>query len=75
MQGGQQLADFVKNNKVNYRCAMIEEELTKQIPDFRIYPTFLLIDRSGKVRFRYSGPCDYNQLAGWAEEFLAHESK
>jgi thiol-disulfide isomerase/thioredoxin len=75
MQGGTQLRSFVENNKLNYRCAMIEEQFTKQIPEFGIYPTFLLIDRSGKVRFRHSGPCDYNQLAGWAEEFLAHEKR
>ncbi len=72
MQGGVLLKDFVENNKPNYRCAMIEEEFTKQIPDFGIYPTFLLIDPSGKVRFRHSGYCEFSQLAGWAEELLAH---
>ncbi len=42
--------DFVKQSGIPYRCALGDEATQKQIPDFRAFPTTLLIDRAGKVR-------------------------
>ena len=35
---------------IPYRCALIDEEFTKKIPNFNSFPTTLVLDRSGKVR-------------------------
>jgi beta-lactamase regulating signal transducer with metallopeptidase domain/thiol-disulfide isomerase/thioredoxin len=74
MQGAHRLKDFVKQKQINYRCALTTPEVTKQIPEFGLFPTFLLLDRAGKVRFRHAGSCDYHHLVGWVEEFLKQES-
>lgn len=42
--------DFVKQSGIPYRCAMGDDATQKKIPDFRAFPTTLLIDRAGKVR-------------------------
>lgn len=41
---------FVQQSGIPYRCAMGDEATQKKIPDFKGFPTTLLIDRAGKVR-------------------------
>ena len=41
---------FVQQSGIPYRCAMGDEATQKMIPNFKGFPTTLLIDRAGKVR-------------------------
>jgi thiol-disulfide isomerase/thioredoxin len=41
---------FVQQSGIPYRCAMGDEATQKKIPNFKGFPTTLLIDRAGKVR-------------------------
>ena len=40
----------VQATGIPYRCALIDEEFTKKIPNFNSFPTTLVLDRAGKVR-------------------------
>lgn len=46
----QTVKQFVQQSGIPYRCAMGDDETQKKIPDFKAFPTTLLIDRTGKVR-------------------------
>jgi thiol-disulfide isomerase/thioredoxin len=63
--------EFAKKAEVNYPCATVDREWLKQVPEFRAFPTLILVDRGGKVRFQHVGYSDYEVLAGWVEELLA----
>ncbi len=41
---------FVQEGGIPYRCALGDETILKQIPNFNSFPTTLVLDRSGKVR-------------------------
>jgi hypothetical protein len=62
--------EFIQQKGVNYRCAMLTAEIIERIPDYGMFPTILLLDRAGQVRFRHGGYCEYGRLAGWIEEIL-----
>jgi thiol-disulfide isomerase/thioredoxin len=44
------IQDFAKANNMNYPCAIGDESIQKQVPNFAAFPTTLFIDRTGKVR-------------------------
>jgi thiol-disulfide isomerase/thioredoxin len=51
---------FMKENNMNYPCALVSDEVLKTIPNFRAFPTTLFIGRDGRVRKMVVG---YNDLA------------
>lgn len=46
---------FVEANKIPYPCALGDEETQAQIADFVGFPTTVIMDETGKVRFRSVG--------------------
>lgn len=40
---------------INYPCALIDDQFTNSLPDFRGYPTLLFIDKTGRVRLKTVG--------------------
>jgi thiol-disulfide isomerase/thioredoxin len=51
---------FVDENKMNYRCAVLDQATQQKVPGLNAFPTTLFIDRSGKVRLKVVG---YHPLA------------
>ena len=66
---------YAKEAGINYRCALIERTFLNQIPDFRGFPTLLIVDREGKVRFVQVGYSPYGTLAGWVETCLGADAE
>ena len=54
------IKEFHKENNMNYRCALISDEVMTQIPNFQGFPTTLFLDRNGVVRAKLVG---YNEMA------------
>jgi thiol-disulfide isomerase/thioredoxin len=46
----QMVKQFVRQAGIPYTCAMGDQATLEKIPDFKGFPTSILIDRSGKVR-------------------------
>ncbi len=61
---------FAKEAAINYPCALIDRSFLSKVPGFRGFPTLILVDRKGKVRFKHLGYAPYGKLAGWVEELL-----
>lgn len=66
--------DYVEGNGVNYPCALGSEEIRAQVPDFRGFPTTILIDREGKVRLKLEGLHGYLFLEAIVETLLSDEA-
>lgn len=66
---------YAKEAGINYRCALIDRTFLDQIPQFRGFPTLLIVDRAGKVRFIQVGYTPYGTLAGFVETCLASGKK
>lgn len=62
---------FIAGQKIPYRCALIDREFLKKIPDFEGFPTLLLIDRSGRVRLKQVGYTEGPVLEAAIEKLLA----
>jgi thiol-disulfide isomerase/thioredoxin len=71
----QLVKDFHKENGMNYRCALINQELLNQIPDFQGFPTTLFLDRTGKVRAKTVGYEDLATLDGIVSRLLAEKAE
>ncbi len=54
--------DFVAENKLNYTCAIGDDETQERVPDFGAFPTTLFIDREGVVRLQLVGFHPYAKL-------------
>jgi thiol-disulfide isomerase/thioredoxin len=52
---------FHKENNMNYRCALADEETVNKIP-VTAFPTTLFVDRTGKVRVKAVGYHDFVTL-------------
>ncbi len=59
--------NFITENKMNYPCALITDDVMGQVPDFQGFPTTLFIDRTGKVRLKAVGLHDYGYLEAIVE--------
>jgi hypothetical protein len=44
------LAAFIKTTKMNYTNVIGNDETIKQIPEFKGFPTTVIVDRAGQVR-------------------------
>lgn len=54
--------DFRKQNEMNYRCALVNNDTLQQIPEFNAFPTTLFLDRGGEIRAKVIGYHDYEML-------------
>lgn len=65
--------EFYKENKMNYRCALIKQATIDQIPDFEGFPTTLFFDRTGKVRAKTVGYKEIDVLDSIVTRLLAEK--
>lgn len=49
------VAKFVEENRINYPCMLGDNATKGQIPGFSMYPTAVMIDRTGRVRIKIEG--------------------
>ncbi|MGE5194628.1 MAG: TlpA family protein disulfide reductase [Deltaproteobacteria bacterium] len=47
--------EFCEKEGVGYPCALVNDEVIEQVPDFEGFPTTLFVDRTGKVRMKATG--------------------
>ena len=59
----QKVRAFLKDRAIPYRCALANEEVEAQVPDFEGFPTTVFLDRSGKVRLTLGPEADRAALA------------
>jgi thiol-disulfide isomerase/thioredoxin len=64
----------IEEFKINYPCALIDDDFLTTIPDFEGFPTTLLIDGQGRVRLKMVGAQPENRLE-LAVQFLLDEAK
>ncbi len=69
-QNRKTLKSFLDENEVGYQCLVGNDELTRQLPNFKSYPTLLFIDKQGTVRFASSGYLDYTQMEVIVEQLM-----
>lgn len=62
--------NFVESNGINYPCALGTEEIKAQIPQFRGFPTTLLLDRTGTVRLKLVGLHEFAYLEALVSALL-----
>jgi thiol-disulfide isomerase/thioredoxin len=67
------VTSFARKNKINYPCALGDEETKKMVPEFRGYPTTLFIDRNGKVRMVTVGAESLDRLDALVTALLEEE--
>lgn len=65
------IADFAKENKMNYPCVIGDEKTQAQVPNFEGFPTTLFIDRAGKVRLSVVGLQSHARLEAVVSMLLA----
>lgn len=61
---------FVAEHNIPYPCAVIDNAFLARVPNFRGFPTMLLIDREGRVRLKKVGFTDGILLEGVVEHLL-----
>jgi thiol-disulfide isomerase/thioredoxin len=64
----------IKEFRINYPCALIDNDFLESIPEFQGFPTTLLIDGTGRVRLRMVGVLSPIRLQT-AVNILLEESK
>lgn len=67
--------EFAEEHKLNYPCALGDEETQELVPDFQGYPTTLFIDRQGVVRLQLVGAQPHAKLEMVVKELLQAEEK
>jgi thiol-disulfide isomerase/thioredoxin len=73
-EGDKLVQTFIKENNMNYPCALIDESTQSQVPDFEGYPTTLFLDRTGKVRLKLVGLHPYTHLESIVQTLLAEDA-
>ncbi len=53
---------FVKENNISYRTLVGNQEVLAGLRNFRGVPTTILFDQKGKIRKRFDGSFDEEQL-------------
>lgn len=66
--------NFMLNSSMNYPCALISDEVLKQVPDLKGFPTTLFIDHRGQVRLTAVGYHEYAYLSAVVEELLKEQA-
>ena len=65
---------FIKQNGINYPCAIATEDVLKTVPDLRGFPTTLFIGRDGRVRSKITGYHDLAKLESIIKPLLAEKA-
>lgn len=60
--------------KINYRCVLGTDDIRNQVPDFKGYPTMLILARNGQVHSKLVGYHPYEQLEEIVTPLLAEDS-
>lgn len=68
------IKNFMADKSMNYRCALISEEVMAQLPEFKGYPTTLFVDHHGKVRLTAFGYHEYGYLKTVVEALLTERT-
>ena len=58
----EKIKKFREEQGMNYECVIGDEATRSQVPNFRGYPTTVLIDRTGAVRMTFVGMQPYERL-------------
>lgn len=61
---------FHKQNNMNYRCALANDETIRQVPNLKSLPTTLFFDRTGEVRVRLVGLHNFETLEAIVQRLL-----
>lgn len=72
-QAAAKVRTFLDEHGIGYPCALATRELLESIPDFRGFPTLLLVDREGRVRAKKVGYTPGPVLEVAIEKLLAEE--
>jgi thiol-disulfide isomerase/thioredoxin len=70
-----QLTEFLEGAQVRYPCVLGTEEIMRQVPDFKVFPTTLFVDRQGQVRQKLEGLYSYAYLESLVLALLAEPSE
>ena len=70
----QKIELFIAEQDINYPCVIGDEATRKMIPDFRVYPTTLFINRAGVVRLKIVGYHPLEMLEAIVFELLGEPS-
>ncbi|MHC4390396.1 MAG: TPR end-of-group domain-containing protein [Planctomycetota bacterium] len=65
---------YRKENGIEYPCALTPRALIDTIPDFRGFPTMLMVDREGRVRLKHVGYTEGEVLEAAVLELLAEDA-
>lgn len=65
---------FADSARINYPLVIGSEKISKQVPDFRAYPTTLFIDGNGKVRLTIVGARSRAELETFVQILLQDPS-
>jgi formylglycine-generating enzyme required for sulfatase activity/serine/threonine protein kinase/thiol-disulfide isomerase/thioredoxin len=63
--------DHIAALGINYPCALVSNDVVAQIPRYRMVPTTLFIDRSGRIRAETHGWDEYYHLEAMVSALLA----
>jgi thiol-disulfide isomerase/thioredoxin len=69
------IKSFVKENKMEYRCVLDDENTADKIPGFEGFPTTLFLDRTGKVKMMLVGYTPKAKLEAIITTLLAENAK
>ena len=67
--------NFMANASMNYPCGLVTEDILKQLPELKGYPTTVFIDHTGKVRMTAVGLHDYEYLKAVTESLLIERTR
>ena len=65
------VTSFVRQNGINYPCAIGTPEIRAQVPNFQGFPTTIFIGKKGKVRVKAVGLHEYEYLESIVKELLS----
>ncbi len=69
----EKIKKFIEEYEMNYTCAIGDKETREQVPNFRGYPTTVIIDRQGEVRLTLVGLQPYDKLEAVVKALLDEE--
>jgi thiol-disulfide isomerase/thioredoxin len=68
------IRETIASLKINYPCALGNDSVLEQVPQFEGYPTTLFIDKSGNVRIKAVGMHPYEYLETIVKQLLAEDA-
>jgi thiol-disulfide isomerase/thioredoxin len=74
-QANKLINEFREQQQMNYRCALLNESVMDQVPQFSGFPTTMFFDRTGKVRVKVVGYHDYEKLELIVQKLLDEKAE